>query len=112
MQNQIFVERIFELGDGTLSVRFEHPQRAATGEFQCVWSIAWPHEPAGGYVCGEDGLQALMLAMKHVGHLLYSSADYQEGRLTLWTQTDLDLPPLWGAGPLYQIPAARGSGAA
>jgi hypothetical protein len=42
-----------------------------------------------------------MLAMKKVHIALVNSAAYRQGQLTLWGQLDLDLPPTWGAGPLY-----------
>lgn len=50
---------------------------------------------------GEDGIQALMLAMKKVHFALVKSNACRQGQLTLWGQLDLDLPPTWGAGPLY-----------
>ncbi len=42
-----------------------------------------------------------MLAMKKVHFALVKSDAYGQGQLTLWGQLDLDLPPTWGAGPLY-----------
>lgn len=44
-----------------------------------------------------------MLAMKKVHIALVQSDAYQQGQLTLWGQLDLDLPPSWGAGPLYFV---------
>jgi hypothetical protein len=50
---------------------------------------------------GIDGLRALMLAMRTVHSELTETEDYEEGTLTYLDQTDLDLPPAWGAGTLY-----------
>lgn len=97
----IFVERRFELGDTQLIVRFGAPTKAVGGEFQCHYDLDWPDHEDSGYACGEDGIQALMLAMKKVHIALVQSDAYRQGQLTLWGQLDLDLPPTWGAGPLY-----------
>jgi hypothetical protein len=45
-----------------------------------------------------------MLAMRSVHSELVESDAYKTGRLTLWDQADLDLPPAWGTGPLYDAP--------
>lgn len=103
-----FVERRFDLDGVELLARFLAPARAPGGEFQCPWSIFWPDGEARGYACGEDGVQALTLAMQAVHDRLLESEAYKAGRLTLWGQTDLDLPPSWTAGPLYQIPPPPG----
>lgn len=65
--------------------------------------LGWPVHQERGYACGEDGIQALMLAMKKVHIALIESDAYKQGRLKLWGQADLDLPPTWGAGPLYYV---------
>ncbi|WP_421684504.1 hypothetical protein HKW98_09185 [Stutzerimonas urumqiensis] len=98
-----FVERLFELDDKTVHVRFDRPHRAAGGEYQCRYTLHWPDHAEHGYACGEDGVQALMLAMKKVHIGLVESDAYKQGRLSLWGQADLDLPPTWGAGPLYYV---------
>ena len=51
-----------------------------------------------------DGVQALMLAMRTVHTELVESDAYKAGRLTWCEQTDLDLPPTWGGGSLYDVP--------
>jgi hypothetical protein len=107
MDEAPFVERRFELGGGELVTRFYAPARAPEGAFQCRWWIAWPEQELRGHACGEDGLQALMLAMRIVHTELVESEAYKAGRLTLWDQADLDLPPTWGAGPLYDPPRAK-----
>lgn len=97
----IFVERRFELSDTQLIARFGAPTEAVGGEFQCHYTLEWPEHQDRGYACGEDGIQALMLAMKKVHIALVKSDAYRQGQLTLWGQPDLDLPPTRGAGPLY-----------
>lgn len=99
-----FVERRFELDDGKVVARFHMPAQAPSGEYRCQWFLDWPDRQLSGKVCGEDGVQALMLAMKYVHLQLVESEAYRSGKLTLWEQADLDLPPTWGAGPLYFIP--------
>ena len=101
-----FVERSFELDGGDLVVRFDAPFRAPGGEFECRYSIGWPEGEARDHACGLDGVQALMLAMRSVHRRLVESAAYKAGRLTWCNQADLDLPPMWGAGPLYDVPPA------
>jgi hypothetical protein len=108
MQEAAFVERRFELDGGELVARFYLPAKAPGGEFQCRWTIGWPEGETGRYACGEDSVQALMLAMRSVHIELAGSDAYKSGRLTLFGQADLDLPPTWGAGPLYYIPPRTG----
>ena len=104
MDEMPFVERRFELDGGELVARFHAPARAPEGEFRCRWSIGWPDRETHGSTAGEDGVQALMLAMRRVHTELAESEAYKAGRLTWCEQADLDLPPTWGAGPLYDIP--------
>lgn len=108
MGEAAFVERRFELDGGELVARFHAPAKAPGGEFQCRWSIAWPDREVRRYACGVDGVQALLLAMRSVHSDLVESDAYKAGRLTLWDQADLDLPPGWGAGPLYDVPPPDG----
>lgn len=96
-----FVERRFELDGGELAVCFFTPLRAPGGEFQCPYVIAWPEREVRRYACGLDGLQALMLAMRTVHTELIESDAHKAGRLTWCNQVDLDLPPTWGDGSLY-----------
>lgn len=108
MDQSIFVERSFDLDGSPLVVRFQHPEKATGGEFRCRWSIGWPDGEFRGDTPGEDGIQALMLAMQCAHHDLLESAAYKAGKLTLWGQADLDLPPDWATGPLYQMPPPPG----
>ena len=104
MDETAFAERRFELDGGELVVRFYLPTLAPGGEFQCRYSIAWPDREVHRYACGLDGIQALMLAMRSVHSALAESDAYRAGRLTWCDQSDLDLPPTWGVGPLYDAP--------
>jgi hypothetical protein len=99
----MFVERRFESSDTQLIPRFGAPTKAVAGD-----SSAASHRTGRcGYACGEDDIQALMLAMKKVHIALVESDAYRQGQLTLWGQLDLDLPPTWGAGPLYYVPPLK-----
>lgn len=104
MDETAFLEREFELDGGGLLVRFHAPFKAPGGEFQCRYSIGWPEQEVRGAACGLDGVQALMLAMRTVHTELVESDGYKDGRLTWCNQADLDLPPTWGIGSLYDVP--------
>jgi len=104
MNDVIFVERIFESGEDTLTARFLQPTLEPGGEYQCRWTILWPDRAQHGHICGLDGVQALMLAMRYVHGKLMGSDLYKSGRLTYVNQYDLDLPPSWGEGQLYVPP--------
>ncbi len=100
MDEAIFAERRFEFMGGELVVRFFAPTKAPGGEFQCHYFIGWPERPFRRYACGEDGVQALMLAMRSVHVRLLVSDAYKAGQLTLWGgQTELDLPPAFSSMP-------------
>ena len=104
MSDEPFVERVFESGDASVTVRYLRPTLAPGGEYQCRWEIAWPDRVQQRYACGQDGVQALMLAMKTVHTELSVSDLYKSGNLTYLDQSDLDLPPGWGDGSLYEAP--------
>ena len=97
MNEAPFVERKFEFDGGELPVRFYAPFRAPGGEFGCRWSIFWPEREVSLVARGEDSVQALMLAMRTVHSELVDSAAYKAGRLTLYGEADLYLPPAWDA---------------
>ena len=101
MDEDVFVERRFELADQEVVARFFKPMLAPGGEYQCRWQICWPNRERKSGACGIDGVQALMLAMRTVHSELVESEEQRAGRLTYLEQHDLDLPPTWGTGPLY-----------
>lgn len=108
MDEAPFIERRFEFGDDEVVARFSMPAKAPGGEFRCRWTITWPDRETRRHACGEDGVQALMLALRTVRFELVESDAYRLGKLTLWGQADLDLPPTWGVGPLYALPPRDG----
>ena len=97
----IFVERVFESASGEVLARFEAPYRAEGGEYRCRWHLVWEGGQRSTEIAGLDGVQALMLAMRNLHAVLTDSDEYREGSLTYIGQRDLDLPPAWGCGPLY-----------
>lgn len=97
----LFIERSFDADDKTLVARFYLPVLNSGGEFRCHWSLKSTSLEINRYACGEDGLQALMLALRAVSTELSENEKIKAQRITLWGQADLDLPPGWGAGPLY-----------
>ena len=103
MSQDIFAERRFELGPDEIIARFYAPTLEPAGEYKCRITISWPDRERQSHACGIDGVQALMLAMRLVHSELIHSDAYREGRLTYLHQKDLDLPPSWGAGPLYDV---------
>ena len=108
MSDAPFVERTFESGDDTVTARFFQPTLAPGGEYQCQWTIRWPDRVQHLHACGQDSIQALMLAMKSAHSELMESDLYKSGRLTYANQYDLDLPPGWGEGQLYVPPDLNG----
>lgn len=99
---EAFVERRFDRGEEQVIARFHAPTLAPGGEYQCRWEIEWPEGTQRRHACGIDGVQALMLAMRSAHGDLTASAAYRAGALTYLDQGDLDLPPSWGAGALYE----------
>ena len=109
MSDETFIERNFESGDDTITVRFLQPQLAPGGEFQCQWVIEWPDRVQQRYTCGIDGIQALTLAMRTVHTELKESDLYKSGKLTFENGYNLDLPPSWCDGQLDVPPEMDGS---
>jgi hypothetical protein len=109
MSDAPFVERTFESGNDAVVARFLQPILAPGGEYRCRWTILWPDRVQHHYACGQDGVQALMLAMKSVHSELMESDLYKTGKLTYANQYDLDLPPGWGEGQLYVPPDQNGN---
>lgn len=103
MNDEAFVERHFAVGHQDVIARFHTPILAPGGEYQCQWQIVWPDREHKSRSCGIDGVQALMLAMGTVHSELCESDEYQSGLLTYLDQHDLDLPPSWGRGRLYDV---------
>ncbi len=103
MSETPFIERRFDLDGRELVVRFYLPARNAGKEYRCCWAIGWPEGEVKGQAAGEDGVQALMLAMRKVHSDLIATGHHASGKLTLWGQVDLDLPPTWGNGSLYDL---------
>ncbi len=108
MNGKSFVERRLDLDGEPLLIRFEAPAEVPGSDFECRWSIAWPDGDVRHRTFGIDGIQALALAMQAVHDRLLESEAYKAGRLTFLGQGDLDLPPSWTTGPLYQIPPPPG----
>ena len=96
-----FVERVFSSPSGDVLVRFAAPYLAVGGEYRCRWTILWPDRTSSLEAAGIDGIQALLLAMRTVHSELAESDAYKAGTLTYLDQADLDLPPTWGVGLLY-----------
>ena len=110
MDEAPFVERRFELDGHELLVRFHAPGKAPGGEYRCRFTIPWPEGEERRHASGEDGVQALLNALRAVHYSLLESEAYKAGRLTLWEQADLDLPPTWGDGPLHYPPRRQDTG--
>jgi hypothetical protein len=97
----VFVERVFEAPTGQVLARFHLPYGAPGGEYRCRWQIVGLGEERSREAAGIDGIQSLLLAMRTVHGELSESEEYKAGRLTYLDQDDLDLPPTWGQGSLY-----------
>lgn len=106
MDEPAFVERRFELDGSELIVRFYIPTPLPEHDYKCRFLLAWPEKEVRRHAYGVDGTQALMLAMRSVDTELRDSDAYKSGRLTYLGQSDLDLPPTWGEGSLYDVTAS------
>lgn len=91
MKASVFVERRFELDGGELVVRFHAPEKTPTGEFGCRLTMGWPDREVHRTVHGEDGVQALLLAMQLARSELRESEAYRSGTLTLFGDATFDL---------------------
>lgn len=94
--------REFELGGQPetreVLVLFEAPAKSGS-EWVCTFRIIGLFEFAGGRAFGEDGVQALWLAMERAAVELYSSNEWKSGWLTWFGQRDLGLPVPQGFVP-------------
>jgi hypothetical protein len=99
--DDLFVERSFDTPKGKVLARFERPYLAPGGAYRWRWRIIGLSRARSREAAGIDGIQALMLAMRTVHAELTESAEYKRGQLTYLAQADLDLPPMWGSGSLY-----------
>jgi hypothetical protein len=103
-----YVERSFVSPSGEVVARFDVPYLADGGEYRCRWHLQWPERTTSHEAAGIDGVQALLLAMRTVHSELTETDEYKAGALKYLDQADLDLPPTWGNGPLYDAgPAAE-----
>jgi uncharacterized protein DUF6968 len=62
------------------------------GEYRCAYSISGLSRDEEGRAIGQDGVQALQLAMNSIGVVLYTSDEWKEGRLTWNGGKDLGFP--------------------
>lgn len=51
--------------------------------WQCEYEIGWPNEPRRRKAFGIGSVQALLIAMQHIGAEIYSSEAHRSGRL-MW----------------------------
>jgi len=78
---------------GVVTIRFGKPRkiRGASSYF-CPFQIRGIRDSKVRRADGIDGVQALELALKMAGALLYTSVEYSTGRLTLAGSGDLQFP--------------------
>lgn len=70
--------------DGTdhdVCVRLFAPEQAA-GDWSCRWEIDWPDGMRTFAAHGNDSIQALDLALKMIGAVLYTSEHHKSGLLS------------------------------
>jgi hypothetical protein len=88
-----FVERRMELAGGKeVIVRFFRPVEQDGGHYHCAYKIIWPDRERAFYGAGEDGVQALLLAMCNAHAELLASPEGKRGALRWCGETDLGLP--------------------
>ena len=61
-------------------------------DYYCPYEICWPNDRRISYAGGVDSVQALDLALKIVGVILYTSEYGKAGRLRWHEQRDLGFP--------------------
>lgn len=95
-----FAERVFELdgpgGGSPVTLRLGAPERdpAPGGSWRCRVTIAGLPTVVDRHVYGEDGLQALVLALE-MARIYLRTAPLPDGAsLTLFGNPDLGIPPM------------------
>lgn len=98
MAHDIIATRTFDLlaADGTkkaVELHFLRPRQYAD-DWLCEVLVVGLSAGMGVLrpICGVDAVQAILLAMQFAQIALTSTVEYGDGRLTLWGQTDLNLP--------------------
>jgi hypothetical protein len=91
MQNA-FVERRFNLEPNLEVVATIFAPEERDGSFRCDWTITWPDRSKRFYGVGEDGVQALIIAMIMIETELTVSPEYKSGKLTWLGMQYLGLP--------------------
>ena len=96
------VERRFSLHPyGEVTASFSVPEAVSARLWRCSYSTAWPDREHTRHAYGEDGVQALLLAMEQVHRTLLAEAAYREdisppenqaNALAWMGQRDLGLP--------------------
>ena len=71
-------------GDLDVPIRIFAPESAVRC-WICRFEIAWPEQTLQQHATGEDAVQALELALKMIGALLYTSEEHKSGRL-MWLE--------------------------
>jgi hypothetical protein len=80
----IIATRVLKLkcpsGDIEVPIRIFAPEKQEVG-WICRVDIEWPDEKLTRIAVGEDGVQALELALKLIGAQLYTSDHHESGKL-------------------------------
>jgi hypothetical protein len=64
-------------------VRLFKPEQQGA-DWSCRFEIAWPDQPRSMEICGVDSVQAMDLAMRTIGAVIYTSEHHKSGRLYAW----------------------------
>jgi hypothetical protein len=73
-----------EGGYRPVSVRLFLPAKLEEA-WGCRWEIHWPDRMRSGEAFGQDGMQAVVLALQAIGSEIYASAEHASGQL-LWSE--------------------------
>jgi hypothetical protein len=87
----VFVERIFEMGDTDVACRFFHPSPDGS-DVRCDYEISWPSGCQRSYGMGVDGVQALVNAMIKARCDLLASSARGLAKITWLGREPLGLP--------------------
>jgi hypothetical protein len=91
---QVIATRVLALGGGAqVTIRLGRPERFSDSEdYYCPYEIRGMDAQHARYAGGVDSVQALDLALKAIGAILYTSRECQAKQLTWNGSEDLGFP--------------------
>lgn len=86
----VIATRDLKLGDNTVTVILGRPEKFPEGvDYYCPFQIQGMGSDKIRYAGGVDAIQALMLCLKMIGAVLYTTKAVKEGKLTWEAGSDV-----------------------